>query len=257
MLSSLAYPALVIVFLFDQGAPSTATNSDQNTPSNQTASTATVKPADVKLMEVEKQMLNKTNAQHAPLRLTPLGRRPEFNSNGPRARSLDDEQANPPAHEQECRREYCHGAAHHRRSSQRLDGQPGASGKHFEFELQADRRGGLSHQGRHDLLVPTILALASPPVVPGSICSAQGQGFARNDHSLGLCCCTCHHRNRPKQTGFRKRRCESAESAAASGAKTAATRGKHFAVGRHDAVAGNAIRPLVGNGDFQMILAGF
>ena len=65
MLSNLVYPAMVIVFFFEQGVPPTATNAAAKATSTSTASAATVKPAEANLIEVEKQMLEKTNAQRA------------------------------------------------------------------------------------------------------------------------------------------------------------------------------------------------
>jgi|SRR5436190_3182582 uncharacterized protein YkwD len=72
MLSNLVYPAMVIVFFFEQGIPPTATNAAAKATSTSTASAATVKPAEANLIEVEKQMLEKTNAQRARYGLPPL-----------------------------------------------------------------------------------------------------------------------------------------------------------------------------------------
>ena len=72
MLSNLAYPAIVIGFLFAQEGSTTGTSAGHKTTDAQSASTAMVKPADVNLIDVEKQMLEKTNAQRAHYGLPPL-----------------------------------------------------------------------------------------------------------------------------------------------------------------------------------------
>ena len=92
MLSNLALPAIVFVFLFEQPGPtSTPPSATPNAASSQGDAAATAKPSDVDLIEVEKQMLEKTNAQRAALRFAATGGRQESGSNRPRARRLDDE----------------------------------------------------------------------------------------------------------------------------------------------------------------------
>jgi uncharacterized protein YkwD len=73
MLSNLALPAIVFVFLFEQPGPTTTTPSAApKAASSQGDTSATAKTADVNLIEVEKQMLEKTNAQRAHYGLPPL-----------------------------------------------------------------------------------------------------------------------------------------------------------------------------------------
>ena len=74
MLSNLVYPAMVIVFFFEQGVPPTSPNaSAKATSTSPTTSAATVKPAEANLIEVEKQMLEKTNAEPATVWLAAAG----------------------------------------------------------------------------------------------------------------------------------------------------------------------------------------
>jgi hypothetical protein len=72
MLSNLVYPVIVIGFVFAQDGSSMATSSAPKTARTQAASTDAVKPAEVNLIDVEKQMLEKTNAQRTHYGLPPL-----------------------------------------------------------------------------------------------------------------------------------------------------------------------------------------